>query len=878
MVMRRLLLLSCLTVVPLAAQDADDLKRGVARISLINGDVSVRRGDSGDWVAAGINTPLVAQDWVSTGPNARTEVQFDYSNMLRVGANSEVRLTELEYRRYQIQVARGIVTFRVLRDSNADIDINTPSVSVRPRRRGIYRIGVREDGESEITVRSGEAEIFTPRGTQELRSGQTMFARGTAAEPEFQIAGAIDRDDWDRWNEDRDRDLERGSAYRYVSRDIYGAEDLDAHGRWVHLAPYGYVWRPTVVVDWAPYRHGRWVWIDWYGWTWVGYEPWGWAPYHYGRWFWSTGYGWCWYPGAFRARHYWSPALVGFVGFGRGVSFGVGFGWGRVGWVPLAPYERFHRWWGRGFYGGYRNSTYIDRSVNITNVNITNIYRNARVRNGVTAVDAGDFSRGRFRNIARLSNDDLRQANLVQGRVPLAPGDAHLRFSDRQVTNIPRTSENQRFFSRRQPQSVERVAFADQRRSLERISRVPVVASERSPGTGSGTPAERGAVGRSERTRGFRAAENSQGGAAVQGAAPQNADSQRGWRRSNEPARSSAGSNVAAAPDAGARSVAGEQGRGWRRAGENSEASASEARGGQGTVSRSESRGERRRFSDPSPQTGPGATPANGGPSPSGERANEARPEQRVPRNDSRGAWRRFGDRSPQNFAGDAPPSGGGAPSVERANQAPGEQRAVPRSESRGGWRRFGEPSQGTTAISPRSNDRAVPGERQSGWSRFGDPGAAQAAPQRNEGSVRRESENNWRRFENAEPRGDTRSDRVERSAPRSERQRFDSPRAPESINITPPVVRERSSQRTERSGGGFSRSGGEYRGSAPSGRSSGVWRGGDSGAGRISRGSGGGGTRSSGGGMRSSGGGGVRSGGGGSPRSGGGSRGGRNR
>src|SRR5260370_30965670 len=58
------------------AQDADDLKRGVARISLINGDVSVRRGDSGDWVAGVINAPLLTDDRIGTGANSRGEVQF----------------------------------------------------------------------------------------------------------------------------------------------------------------------------------------------------------------------------------------------------------------------------------------------------------------------------------------------------------------------------------------------------------------------------------------------------------------------------------------------------------------------------------------------------------------------------------------------------------------------------------------------------------------------------------------------------------------------------------------------------------------------------------------------------------------------------------
>jgi hypothetical protein len=37
---------------------AEDASRGVARVSLLNGDVSVRRGDSGEIVAAGLNAPL----------------------------------------------------------------------------------------------------------------------------------------------------------------------------------------------------------------------------------------------------------------------------------------------------------------------------------------------------------------------------------------------------------------------------------------------------------------------------------------------------------------------------------------------------------------------------------------------------------------------------------------------------------------------------------------------------------------------------------------------------------------------------------------------------------------------------------------------------
>ncbi len=216
------------------AADEDEPGRGVARVSLISGDVSVRRGDSGDWVAAAVNAPLVADDQVVTGDGSRAEVQFDSANVIRLSSDAEIHLAELENQRYTVQVARGLVTFSVVRDAEAEVEISTPSVSVRPLRKGSYRILVREDGQSEITVRSGEAEVFTPQGSERLRSGRTMLARGSAADPEYQIVSAIRDDDWDQWNAERDRYYARANSYQYVDSSVYGAEDLDAYGSWVN--------------------------------------------------------------------------------------------------------------------------------------------------------------------------------------------------------------------------------------------------------------------------------------------------------------------------------------------------------------------------------------------------------------------------------------------------------------------------------------------------------------------------------------------------------------------------------------------------------------------------------------------------------------------
>src|ERR1700704_6175045 len=68
---------------------------GVARISLIQGDVSVQRGDTGDWAAAALNQPVGGGDKISTGDGSRVELQLDHSNILRLGNKTQVKIATL---------------------------------------------------------------------------------------------------------------------------------------------------------------------------------------------------------------------------------------------------------------------------------------------------------------------------------------------------------------------------------------------------------------------------------------------------------------------------------------------------------------------------------------------------------------------------------------------------------------------------------------------------------------------------------------------------------------------------------------------------------------------------------------------------------------
>ncbi len=530
-----------------ADNSADTPNRAVARISVINGVVSVRRGDSGEAVAAALNAPLTSTDRLLTGEGSRAEIQFDAANMIRLSPNTEVRLGDLAYHQYQVQIAGGSTLFRMMRDTDAQIEISTPSIAVRPLKRGVYRVTVKPDGTTEVTVRSGEAEIASPKGTEKLAAGKTMEARGSADNPEFQITAAIAQDQFEQWNLQRDQDLEKSGSGRYVNPDINGTEELDANGRWVNDPQYGQVWVPTVDPGWAPYQVGRWVWVDYYGWTWVSGDPWGWAPYHYGRWYMGA-YGWAWWPGALYGPYYWRPALVGFFGWGGpGFGVGLGFGFGNVGWVPLAPYERFNAWYGPGIYGrGFG-------AVALARTNVAAVYRNARVANGVTSMSSNQFGRAGVNGATniRATSADLARAGAVRGAMPIAPSRESTHFSNNAASASLHSSENSHFYSTRTSsasQSASHVSFDQQRQAMARPASAAGSAA-RSTERVNPSPASSGSTS-AVSTRPARPS-----AAAPQSAAPSAPSSSSqsaagGWQRfngNNSAATSTAGSNGGAA-------------------------------------------------------------------------------------------------------------------------------------------------------------------------------------------------------------------------------------------------------------------------------------------------------------------------------------------
>jgi len=447
---------------PARAQDdeAVGFERTPPRLSFTDGEVSFLRPGADDWTPAQVNTALAPGDELYTAASANLELQIGARAFARAGENTQLGLTSVEPDFLQLRVTSGHVSLdlRSLKTGQT-FEIDTPNGAFTVERSGYYRVEV--DGETTtFTSRRGGRATLTPSAGESVLIGaseQVVVTGGDA--PQIETYAAPELDAWDRWNYARTDDQIDAVSARYVPSGVYGTDDLDQYGDWRVVPSYGALWVPRhVAVGWAPYSTGRWILDPFYGWTWVDDAPWGWAPYHYGRWVHLSGY-WGWCPGPIVARPYYAPALVAFFG-GGGFSIGVTIGTPYLGWVALGWGEPLVPWWGparfRSYprWAGWGGPRFVNdvayHHTTVYNVKEINVYRNARVRDAIVAVDRDHFGR-RSRESAQFTRGRADQLSPLHGDLGVRPDRSSLVANSRSAKRPPRETSQRSVVATREP-------------------------------------------------------------------------------------------------------------------------------------------------------------------------------------------------------------------------------------------------------------------------------------------------------------------------------------------------------------------------------------------------------------------------------------------
>src|SRR5688500_19110837 len=113
-----LLLFTLLTTsIVVRAQNDDegedyDIKARVMRVSLLTGEVKLKRHDNPDWERAQLNFPIVEGDTLSTAADARLEIEVGPAHFIRVGPTAVVRIVTLRDECVAISVVEGSLSLR----------------------------------------------------------------------------------------------------------------------------------------------------------------------------------------------------------------------------------------------------------------------------------------------------------------------------------------------------------------------------------------------------------------------------------------------------------------------------------------------------------------------------------------------------------------------------------------------------------------------------------------------------------------------------------------------------------------------------------------------------------------------------------------------
>jgi hypothetical protein len=295
------------------ARAFDELPHRAARLSYLEGNVTVDRANNTGSDKAQLNMPIAEGQRISTGDSGQAEVEFEDGSVVRLTPYSSLSLDSLSADadgnfQTQMTVVRGLVYAELRSAPKYTYRLIAGGDVISPVENTTLRVNM-DEPPAVISVLSGTAHVESGDSQTgyrtDVRAGESLKEDASSSGRYF-LTQQIAQDSWDAWNEQRDQQAADEAANRTSARDTYagqqgyGWSDLDANGTWYDIPSQGPVWQPTIALDasFDPYGYGSWVWYPSLGYVWASGYSWGWTPFRCGSWSYWNGFGWGWSPGA----------------------------------------------------------------------------------------------------------------------------------------------------------------------------------------------------------------------------------------------------------------------------------------------------------------------------------------------------------------------------------------------------------------------------------------------------------------------------------------------------------------------------------------------------------------------------------------------------
>ena len=147
---------------------------GAMRVNLVQGDVQVKIADTGEWVPASVNMPLVEGDelWVPEG--SRAALQSTLGDYVRLDEGTALQILRMDHDSYQFHLSQGRAHVLNNAPTRSVLQFDTPDASIRSFGNSTFRVDIPE-GETDVLVLRGTVTAESARGTTSVRAGSMLI-------------------------------------------------------------------------------------------------------------------------------------------------------------------------------------------------------------------------------------------------------------------------------------------------------------------------------------------------------------------------------------------------------------------------------------------------------------------------------------------------------------------------------------------------------------------------------------------------------------------------------------------------------------------------------------------------------------------------------
>ncbi len=182
-------------------------------INAVTGQAVVHGKGESEWQQLMVTDDLNAGDRVRTASDGRVEILLNPGSYLRVGANSEVELSNNSLANLEVRLLRGTAIVEATGGDGTELMINitTPHAKLAIVRQGLYRLNVVPEDATELIVRKGRV-ILNDSHTKVKGGNKVVFSATAVSVAKLTKEEKKNKEDVEVWSKERAQTLAKANT------------------------------------------------------------------------------------------------------------------------------------------------------------------------------------------------------------------------------------------------------------------------------------------------------------------------------------------------------------------------------------------------------------------------------------------------------------------------------------------------------------------------------------------------------------------------------------------------------------------------------------------------------------------------------------------